>query len=39
MSLADNTDLKVNGFEKIKQKEGSLENQQAVERTVSQTLS
>jgi len=36
--LADNTNLKINGFEEIKQKEGSLGNQQAVERTVSQTL-
>lgn len=33
-SLADNTNLKINGFEEIQQKEGSLGNQQAVERTV-----
>lgn len=39
MSLADNIKLKINGFEEIKQKEGSLGNQQAVERTVSQTVS
>lgn len=39
MSLADRSDLKINGFEGIKQKEGSLGNQQAVERIGSQTLS
>lgn len=39
MSLANNTNLGINGFEEIKQKEGSLGNQQAVKRTVSQTLS
>ena len=31
-------DLKINGFEGIKQKKGSLGKQQAVEKAVSQTL-
>ena len=31
-------DLKINGFEEIKQKKGSLGKHQAVEKTVSQTL-
>ena len=37
--VCDLADLKINGFEEIKQKRESLGKQQAVEKTVSQTLS
>lgn len=39
MSLVDSVDRTINGCEEIKLKGGSLGKQQAVERTVSQTLS
>ena len=32
------SDLKINGFEEIKQKKGSLGKQQALEKTMSQIL-
>lgn len=38
ISLADNKEVKISKFEDIKQKEGTSGNQQAVERTVDQTL-